>query len=121
VTRRVFDAEGGEAVERQVEQKRVGGWDCALSAPKGTAARAAVYGCSPHTGFELAERFVFHLAEQKRYHWAVPCDQVSWPTTGLVTGAGMSDSSIGRADQEVAGLQDSATGCAGCTRTTARR
>jgi conjugative relaxase-like TrwC/TraI family protein len=34
VSRRVFDPESGVAVERQVEQKRVGGWDFALSAPK---------------------------------------------------------------------------------------
>ena len=34
VTRRVFDPESGGVVERQVEQKRVGGWDFAFSAPK---------------------------------------------------------------------------------------
>jgi conjugative relaxase-like TrwC/TraI family protein len=34
VTRRVFDPASGEVVERQVEQKRVGGWDFAFSAPK---------------------------------------------------------------------------------------
>jgi conjugative relaxase-like TrwC/TraI family protein len=34
VTRRVFDPESGEVAERQVEQKRVGGWDFAFSAPK---------------------------------------------------------------------------------------
>jgi conjugative relaxase-like TrwC/TraI family protein len=34
VTRRVFDPETGGVVERQVEQKRVGGWDFAFSAPK---------------------------------------------------------------------------------------
>jgi conjugative relaxase-like TrwC/TraI family protein len=34
VTRRVFDPARGEVVERQVEQKRVGGWDFAFSAPK---------------------------------------------------------------------------------------
>jgi conjugative relaxase-like TrwC/TraI family protein len=34
VTRRVFDAESGGVVERRVEQKRVGGWDFAFSAPK---------------------------------------------------------------------------------------
>ena len=34
VTRRAFDPASGEVVERQVEQKRVGGWDFAFSAPK---------------------------------------------------------------------------------------
>ncbi len=34
MTRRVFDPASGEVVERQVEQKRVGGWDFAFSAPK---------------------------------------------------------------------------------------
>ena len=34
VTRRVFDPASGGVVERQVEQKRVGGWDFAFSAPK---------------------------------------------------------------------------------------
>ena len=34
VTRRVFDPASGSVVERQVEQKRVGGWDFAFSAPK---------------------------------------------------------------------------------------
>ena len=34
VTRRVFDPASGRVVERQVEQKRVGGWDFAFSAPK---------------------------------------------------------------------------------------
>jgi conjugative relaxase-like TrwC/TraI family protein len=34
VTRRVFDPESGGVVERQVTQKRVGGWDFAFSAPK---------------------------------------------------------------------------------------
>ena len=34
VTRRVFDPESGGVVERRVEQKRVGGWDFAFSAPK---------------------------------------------------------------------------------------
>jgi conjugative relaxase-like TrwC/TraI family protein len=34
VMRRVFDPESGEVVERRVEQKRVGGWDFAFSAPK---------------------------------------------------------------------------------------
>jgi conjugative relaxase-like TrwC/TraI family protein len=34
VTRRGFDPESGSVVERQVEQKRVGGWDFAFSAPK---------------------------------------------------------------------------------------
>jgi conjugative relaxase-like TrwC/TraI family protein len=34
VTRRVFDHENGGIVDRQVEQKRVGGWDFAFSAPK---------------------------------------------------------------------------------------
>jgi conjugative relaxase-like TrwC/TraI family protein len=34
ITRRVFDPASGEAVERQVKQSRVGGWDFAFSAPK---------------------------------------------------------------------------------------
>jgi conjugative relaxase-like TrwC/TraI family protein len=34
VTRRVFDPDSGSVVERQVERKRVGGWDFAFSAPK---------------------------------------------------------------------------------------
>lgn len=34
VTRRAFDPASGEVVERKVEQKRVGGWDLAFSAPK---------------------------------------------------------------------------------------
>ena len=55
VTRRVFDPASGGVVERQVEQKRVGGWDFAFSAPK-SISLALTFGdtetrreCSPRT------------------------------------------------------------------------